>query len=604
MKTFFRHLWDRFSSVRIVRKMALGYILLVVVPVITFGYYFFNQIYDEMMNEYSRGKQELIRQAAGSFDVSIEQVKSVHSLFQYNQQVLEYLNGNYLTEADQVYNYLKDVRPAFSFAYLGNEAIRSIRLYKFDQSVLSVQGEVDDLNALPNPDILQRLKKLKVSQGVWQKQDATGSSGVPYFAYYQRLYNNSYSKQLAVMEVIVDDTILSNFMNTVKASKGTEVMIVSDQQVVYRDKSDSFNDKREQAVLDAISYEGKKSYWKDGNLLVNVFVRNDLHLAFYFFSPLDEMFLDFRKETLVTGSVLLVLLIVLSVLYYFIASLLTKRILKLAKHMRRVDENNMSLYEGETASDEIGFLTFSYNSMIHRIDELLNKVQKAELMKKEADYLVMQAQIKPHFLYNTLESIRMLAEINDDQDVVEATYTFGKLLRYTLSSGDNETPLVDEFENIRNYLEMYKLRMLDRLSYEIHMDTDISGIFCPRFILQPLVENSIHHGISKSRGQGEIKVKITEADPFIHISISDNGAGITEERLSIIRGVLDNRLDRSELQTEDSGMGLYNVSERIKVYFGESSGLDIYSKVGEGTLYVVKLLRERGTPNAKFDDRG
>ncbi|QJD81970.1 sensor histidine kinase [Cohnella herbarum] len=600
--TFFRPLWDKFSSVRIVRKMALGYILLVIVPVISFGYYFFNQIYDEMMNEYSRGKQELVRQAAGSFDVSLEQVKSVHSLFQYNQQVLEYLNGNYLTEVDQVYNYLKDVRPAFSFAYLGNEAIKSIRLYKTDYSVLAVQGEVDNLNALPNPKILQQLNQLKVSQGLWRKQDETGSSGVPYIAYYQRLYNNSYARQLAVMEVMVDDTILSNFMNTVKASKGTEVMIVHDHEVIYRDKSDSFNAEREQAALAA--FKGKNGYWKDGNLLVNVLVREDLQLTFYFFSPLDEMFLDFRKETLVTGSILLVLLIVLSVLYYLIASLLTKRILKLAKHMRRVDENNLSLYEGETASDEIGFLTHSYNSMIHRIDELLNKVQKAELMKKEADYLVMQAQIKPHFLYNTLESIRMLAEINDDQEVVDATYTFGKLLRYTLSSGENETPLVDELENIRNYLEMYKLRMLDRLSYEIQVDIDISRIYCPRFILQPLVENCIHHGISKSRGQGEIIVKITDNDPFIHIAISDNGAGITEERLSTIRGVLDNRLNRSELQTDDSGMGLYNVSERIKVYFGESSGLDIHSKMGEGTLYVVRLFRERGTSNAKSDDRG
>ncbi|WP_256756952.1 sensor histidine kinase [Cohnella sp. WQ 127256] len=594
--TFFRQLWDKFSSVRIVRKMALGYILLVVVPFITFGFYFFNQIYDEMMEEYSRGKQELVRQAAGSFDVSLEQVKSVHSLFQYNQQVLEYLNGNYLAEVDQVYNYLKDVRPAFSFAYLGNEAIKSIRLFKSNPSVLAVAGEVDNLNTLSNPKILEQLKELKVSQGLWQKQEESGAAGIPYIAYYQRLYNNSYARQLAVMEVVVDDTILSNFMNTVKASKGTEVMIVHDQKVVYRDKSDSFNDEREQAAMAA--FKGKNGYWKDGNLLVNVLVRNDLQLTFYFFSPLDEVFLDFRKATWVTGSILFVMLIVLSVLYYLIASLLTKRILKLAKHMRRVDENNLSVYEGETASDEIGFLTHSYNSMIHRIDELLNKVQKAELMKKEADYLVMQAQIKPHFLYNTLESIRMLAEINDDQEVVDATHTFGKLLRYTLSSGENETPLVDELKNIRNYLEMYKLRMLDRLSYEIHVDAEISGLFCPRFILQPLVENSIYHGISKIRGQGEIKVKITEADPFIQITIADNGAGITEERLAIIRGVLDNRLDRSELQTEDSGLGLYNVSERIKVYFGESSGLDIYSKVGEGTLYVVKLLRERGTPNA------
>jgi two-component system sensor histidine kinase YesM len=598
LRSLIHQLWVKFSSVRIVRKMALGYILLVIVPVISFGYYFHNQLYDDMMNEYSQGKQKLVRQAAGSFDVSLEQVKSIHSLFQYNPQIIEYLNGNYVTEVEQVYNYLKDIRPVFSYVYRGNSGIKSIRLYKSVKSVLPVYGEMENIEQFPYPEIQQQLKLLKVNQGLWLKQDTTGSTGVPYIAYYQRLYNNGYTKELAIMEVIVDDTILSNFINTAKSNVNTDVMIVQDQRVVYQNKGLNLNDEQIQAFLKTVPEQSMNEYWKDGEMLVNVLVRNDLQLTFYFFSPLDEMFSDYRKQTLVIGSFLFVLLLVLSVLYYVIASLLTRRILKLARHMRRVNENNLSIYEGEMANDEIGFLTHSYNSMIHRIDELLNKVQKAELMKKEADYLVMQAQIKPHFLYNTLESIRMLAEINDDQEVVDATHTFGKLLRYTLSSGENETPLGDEIENIRNYLEMYKLRMMESLDYEITVDAEIKGVYCPRFILQPLVENCIHHGVSKSRGRGEIKVEVMDADPFLHISISDNGAGISEERLSIIRGVLDNRLDRSELQSEDSGMGLYNVSERIKVYFGESSGLDIYSDIGEGTFYVVRLLRDRGISHA------
>jgi two-component system sensor histidine kinase YesM len=598
LRSLIHQLWVKFSSVRIVRKMALGYILLVIVPVISFGYYFHNQLYDDMMNEYSQGKQKLVRQAAGSFDVSLEQVKSIHSLFQYNPQIIEYLNGNYVTEVEQVYNYLKDIRPVFSYVYRGNSGIKSIRLYKSVKSVLPVYGEMENIEQFPYPEIQQQLKLLKVNQGLWLKQDTTGSTGVPYIAYYQRLYNNGYTKELAIMEVIVDDTILSNFINTAKSNVNTDVMIVQDQRVVYQNKGLNLNDEQIQAFLKTVPEQSMNEYWKDGEMLVNVLVRNDLQLTFYFFSPLDEMFSDYRKQTLVIGSFLFVLLLVLSVLYYVIASLLTRRILKLARHMRRVNENNLNIYEGEMANDEIGFLTHSYNSMIHRIDELLNKVQKAELMKKEADYLVMQAQIKPHFLYNTLESIRMLAEINDDQEVVDATHTFGKLLRYTLSSGENETPLADEIENIRNYLEMYKLRMMESLDYEISVDAEIKGVYCPRFILQPLVENCIHHGVSKSRGRGEIKVEVMDADPFLHISISDNGAGISEERLSIIRGVLDNRLDRSELQSEDSGMGLYNVSERIKVYFGESSGLDIYSDIGEGTFYVVRLLRDRGISHA------
>lgn len=600
--SFFRRQWAKFSSVRIVRKMALGYILLVILPVIMFGFYFYGQLYQDMMGEYAQSKQRLVKQAAGSFEVSLEQVKSIHSLFQYNAQVTEYLNGEYVTEVDQVYHYLKDIRPIFTFANLGNKTIKSIRLYKSADVVLPVQNEVESLKDFPYPEVQSQLNELKLNQGLWHKQDQVGIAGVPYIGYYQRLYNNSYTKQLAILEIVVDDRMLGNFIDAAKANPSIQAMIVQDGKIVYRSEG-GYDDERARAFVASAASRANDEYWTDGDMLVNALARDDLRLTFYFFSPLDEMFSDFRKKTWVTGGLLFALLFMLSALYYLIASLLTKRILKLAKHMRRVDENNLSLYEGEVASDEIGFLTHSYNSMISRIDELLNKVQKAELMKKEADYLVMQAQIKPHFLYNTLESIRMLAEINDDQEVVSATHTLGKLLRYTLSSGDNETPLADEINNLRNYLEMYKLRMLDRLHYEIDVEAEIKDVFCPRFILQPLVENCIHHGVSKSRGQSEIRIRAADEGPFLVITISDNGAGMTAQRLELVQGVIDNRLDRSELQTEDSGLGLYNVSERIKVFFGEGSGLDIQSKIGEGTVYTVRLLRERRYPYAESDAR-
>ncbi|MNQ94839.1 Sensor histidine kinase YehU [compost metagenome] len=282
-------------------------------------------------------------------------------------------------------------------------------------------------------------------------------------------------------------------------------------------------------------------------------------------------------------------LAVLTGIYYATASSLVSRIIGLAKHMRHVDENKLTYYEVGTSNDEIDFLTRSYNSLVQRIDDLLNTVHKTELMKKEADYLVLQAQIKPHFLYNTLESIRMLAEINNDQEVVDAIYTFGRLLRYTLNSGDNETLLTHEIDNVQHYFDMHKLRLLDRLRFSIEIQTNIDDIRCPRFILQPIVENCIHHGIGRIRKVGEIDIVVRRENAELLIMITDNGPGISEERLELIRGVLGNELDRQALQTENSGHGLYNVSERIRSFYGGQTCMLIESREGEGTTFTLKL---------------
>jgi two-component system sensor histidine kinase YesM len=572
--------------------MALGYIIIVFLPVVISGYILYNQFQMNVMDDFSQGKQRHIIQASNSLEVSLTQVESIYSLFQYNSQLLEYLKGLYQTNGDYVYHFLKDIRPIFSFAYNGNDAIQSLRLYKIKNNVMPVSGEIEDLNAVTSQFVDEVSDNMLMNQGKWLPLRNISTSVIPQLAFYQKIYNQNYSDRLGVMEVIVNQEIIADFLETVDINGTTHALIVQNNEIIYQSEGVPITSELLHSMIHEVNQETSGNLvWKEKDLLVNSIDLKDLQVSFYFLTTTDEIFGNISEKAKNLAFAMFGLLIFLSIIYYAIASVLTKRILNLAKHMRRVDENNFTLYTGENHNDEIGFLTVSYNLMITRIEELLKKVNRAELMKKEADYLVLQAQIKPHFLYNTLESIRMLAEINDDEEVVEATYTFSKLLRYSLSSGGNETLLKEEIDNIRHYLEIHKLRMMDRLIYHINIDAYIDKIQCPRFILQPLVENCIHHGISQSRKQGKIHVHVQHKGAYLQIEISDNGAGIPEERLKTILGVLNNTLDRSMLQTNDSGLGLYNVSERVKAYFGEESRLEIESRQGEGTTYILKLKR-------------
>lgn len=291
------------------------------------------------------------------------------------------------------------------------------------------------------------------------------------------------------------------------------------------------------------------------------------------------------------------LLAVLSAVYYVLVSSITTRILRLSRHMKRVQPGNFSMYTGRSGPDEVGFLISSYNSMIMRIDELTHKVHKVELMKKEADFKMLQAQINPHFLYNTLETMRMHALQNDDTDVADMAGTLGKLLRYSLSKSDSDTTLLSELTHVRHYIVIHQVRMGARLETELNVsgaaqEDELAQWQCPRFILQPLVENSFQHGISKKRRKGHIGIAVDVLDRRIVIRIADNGAGIPSDRLQVIGGILAGEIPPEQIPFA-GGIGLYNVNERIKAFYGEEFGVSVQSGEGEGTTCILTLGKRR-----------
>ena len=213
---------------------------------------------------------------------------------------------------------------------------------------------------------------------------------------------------------------------------------------------------------------------------------------------------------------------------------------------------------------------------------------------------MLQAQIQPHFLYNTLETMRMLARASGDSTVADMAYSLGDLLRYSLSKQD-ETTLQDELNNVKAYLSIHQIRMSD-LYYEIVPEEGLMTLKCPRFILQPLVENSIIHGVSKRRGAKRIDIRFAIEQDYAIIEVSDNGSGISEEKLSILRQVLAGEAVGG-MQTQGTGIGLINVAERVKAYFGGQSGVMFNSAPGEGTVCSLRLyLKENG--DAEVNDRG
>ena len=238
--------------------------------------------------------------------------------------------------------------------------------------------------------------------------------------------------------------------------------------------------------------------------------------------------------------------------------------------------------------DEITELGLSFNIMIGRIRQLLDaKVKEQETLKK-AELKVLQAQINPHFLYNTLDTIVWMAQANKIDQVIDIVQALSNFFRISLSKGQDWITIDQEIEHIRCYLTIQKLRYHDILEYQIEVDEDILSGTILKLTLQPLVENALYHGIKNKRGGGMIIVRAKrEGTNQVMLEIIDNGVGFTPYKLSRIQASLAD--DSSEISLSENGFGLENVHKRIQLFYGKQYGLTVQSKYQDGTRVMVTI---------------
>ena len=235
--------------------------------------------------------------------------------------------------------------------------------------------------------------------------------------------------------------------------------------------------------------------------------------------------------------------------------------------------------------NELDTLAENLNTMAGQIDVLIQKNMEEQKNFQKAEMKALQAQITPHFLYNTFDTIVWLAEEEHTEEVVKITKAFSDFLRISLSRGHEWITIDQELDHIRNYLTIQKIRYADILNYTIDADEELLNTKMIKLVLQPLVENAIYHGIKNKRGRGVLKVSVHYADEkheMINFTVEDNGAGFTEERLGQVRNEL--RTGTQDTEKLSSVYGLYNVNKKLRLYYGDKTeGLIISSEPGKGS---------------------
>ena len=285
-----------------------------------------------------------------------------------------------------------------------------------------------------------------------------------------------------------------------------------------------------------------------------------------------------------------------AVLIFLIISVLSAKISEpiknLEKSMKKVEEGEFNIFVEAKGEDEVVKLSKTFNLMISKVQYLMKQIVVEQESKRQSELDALQAQINPHFLYNTLDSVVWMAESGKNQHVITMVTALAKLFRISISRGLNFITVEQEIEHVKNYLIIQKMRYGDKFNYKINISQEVKQLKTLKLILQPLVENSIYHGIEYMQDEGQIKISACISDGKLLYIVEDNGLGIDSEKLNMILNY-DGKINGG------SGVGIKNVHERIQLTYGKQYGLEIESELEVGTTIKIWLPNINGVSDEK-----
>lgn len=288
------------------------------------------------------------------------------------------------------------------------------------------------------------------------------------------------------------------------------------------------------------------------------------------------------KNNLFFISILMFYILILFLINYFISGKVSKPIVSLDNMIKEIDRGNYKVKSNIKGFYEVEHLGNSIEDMAVKIEKLMEDIEKEHEQKMISEFETLQSQINPHFLYNTLEVIVWMIENEKPKDASKTVVALSKFFRISLSKGKSIISVENEIEHVRNYLMIQSFRYKDRFVFNINMSEDSKKLSTIKLILQPIVENAIYHGL-EYLDDGEIYISSYIEDENLYFSVEDNGLGMTED---VIENLKNGKVSNKSM---GSGIGIKNIDERIKIFFGKQYGLEIYSELDEGTKVLIKL---------------
>ncbi|MRN55965.1 cache domain-containing sensor histidine kinase [Paenibacillus monticola] len=303
--------------------------------------------------------------------------------------------------------------------------------------------------------------------------------------------------------------------------------------------------------------------------------------------PVDELTRDVKVTRNVTLAATLSIIVLALMISIILSFALTKPLTQMIQLMKKVQGGDLDVTFRVQRRDEIGLLGHQFNRMLARIRQLIQDIYQIEEQKKEAELQALQSQINPHFIYNTLESIRMTAELNDDIEAADMISILGKLLRYSTSDVTSRTTMKQELGYVRNYVELLNCRYPNRFLLQIDVPPELDNYSIIKLVFQPIIENAAYHGLDDSKSQMHLSIKCEYTENMLLFHIRDDGCGMDEATLDKLNTAMEK--ESPPKKSIIGGIGMKNVHQRVRLHYGAAYGIKVYSEPGNGTDVILSL---------------
>lgn len=396
------------------------------------------------------------------------------------------------------------------------------------------------------------------------------------------------AEELKSPYVLIKD-LRKEFRNLKKITTDTESKLWLDSLLRNIDTLEDRVDDLVENIHVGGTYDSNIKELDDNIYILTELIQDDIQYYIYYQTESMEKVTDtlntqIRTFIIICACLIAVLTIGLAMAVMQITTGMLRPIQVLAQAAGRISEGDLDARADVDSRDEIAVLADRFNDMAGNIQTLVLKVREDEQKMRKADLRLLQEQINPHFLYNTLDNIVWLIEGNEPDEAVEMVVTLSEFFRLVLSKGKEFITIRQEEQHISSYLQIQGKRYHDILDYHIYIDPEIYEYQIPKLTLQPLVENALYHGIKYKRSRGMIEITGTKEGENLYLTVADDGVGMDEDELK----KLEKEISRPCKETE-SGFGLANVNERIRMYFGSEYGMKIWSEKGSGTRITIEI---------------
>ncbi|HEY5588526.1 MAG TPA: histidine kinase [Candidatus Paceibacterota bacterium] len=608
-----------FSKIKwnISKKLIIANIIVIAIPLIIISIFGFNNLSNKIEiaklqeNEYLLDEEKLnIERNIESMGITAQLVISNKKLITFIDTDKEMPNEEYIKYSLDTFNDIQNIQS-------NNPLINRIKFYigknKYIPQIYPYIYREDDIK---NKNIIQKVidnkgKEYWVVNNIEDTNSSLFEKNYNVVSVYRSI-NIPSDNHLGIIEVNMN--IRDFFRKVFNNSNINEYQFIAmdkDGTVISNDgylKNHNISNE----YIKRKFYENKSDNEKGGFIINNN--EQSLMVSYVYIDSINSYvlkvdsfetvlkYISMNKNIFVIGT--LILIILLSIIIYFTTSYILKNLKNITKQLKKMRKGDFNIDLSITSNDEVGELAYHFSELSNKINGLVSDIIKKETVAKEAELRALQNQIDSHFLYNVLENIKMMAEIEEKYDISDAITALGNLMRYNMKWDSQFVSFKDEISYIKDYVSLMNIRFNNKIELIIDINDDVFSLQILKMSLQPIVENCIKHGlkhkISQENSIGKIHISTFIDDDKVRCEISDNGVGMTNDKLQMLRNNMktpeiniqehlqSNNIEKYTLKTT-GGIGLKNVYERIRLFLGNEYKITIYSKVGQYTKVILKL---------------